>query len=48
MFDGDDPVIDVVPKEGMALLFLHQLRHTGAEVHSGVKYVLRSDVMYSL
>ena len=31
---------------GMALVFDHQLRHEGAELVQGVKYVLRSDVMY--
>jgi hypothetical protein len=29
----------------MALLFQHQLLHEGCVVTSGVKYVLRSDVM---
>ncbi|MDP2344700.1 MAG: 2OG-Fe(II) oxygenase [Deltaproteobacteria bacterium] len=49
IFDaGDDPIIDVVPRTGRALAFLHPLRHTGAEVTAGVKYVLRSDVMYKL
>jgi len=36
----------VVPRTGMALLFQHHTRHEGCEVTSGVKYVLRSDVMY--
>lgn len=36
----------VKPRTGTALLFLQPLWHTGAEVRSGVKYVLRSDVMY--
>lgn len=36
----------VLGKLGMALLFEHELLHEGAEVTSGVKYVLRSDVMY--
>jgi prolyl 4-hydroxylase len=36
----------VVPKTGMALLFQHRLLHEGCIVTSGVKYVLRSDVMY--
>ncbi|HEX9997382.1 MAG TPA: 2OG-Fe(II) oxygenase [Abditibacterium sp.] len=39
--------MEVVPKTGMALLFLHSFRHEGAIVTSGSKYVLRSDVMYS-
>jgi hypothetical protein len=41
-----DYEIDVVPKAGMALLFQHRILHEGAIVTSGVKYVLRSDVMY--
>jgi predicted 2-oxoglutarate/Fe(II)-dependent dioxygenase YbiX len=40
-------VITVVPKTGMALLFLHTIRHEGAPVLSGRKFVMRSDVMYS-
>jgi hypothetical protein len=50
-FDGgrtefDDPPQTVVPATGLALVFAHRLRHQGAEVRSGTKYVLRSDVMY--
>lgn len=40
------PYLSVKPKEGMALLFLHSIWHEGAVVHSGTKYVLRTDVMY--
>lgn len=36
----------VAPRTGMALVFPHRLRHQGAPVVSGVKYVLRTDVMY--
>ena len=36
----------VVPKTGAALLFQHMLLHAGATVTSGIKYVLRSDVLY--
>jgi predicted 2-oxoglutarate/Fe(II)-dependent dioxygenase YbiX len=36
----------VTPARGMALLFHHPLVHRGAPVRRGVKYVLRSDVMY--
>lgn len=39
--------ITVVPQMGMGLLFLHNLRHEGAPVLNGLKYVLRSDVIYS-
>jgi hypothetical protein len=30
----------------MALIFLHSLYHEGSEVTQGVKYVLRTDIMY--
>lgn len=40
------PYLSVQPKEGMALVFLHSIWHEGATVHSGQKYVLRTDVMY--
>ncbi len=37
----------VEPKLGSALLFQHHQLHTGRTVESGIKYVLRSDVMYA-
>jgi prolyl 4-hydroxylase len=40
------PYLIVQPREGMALVFLHSVWHEGAVVHSGQKYVLRTDVMY--
>lgn len=40
--------LTVKPEKGKALVFLHQLEHEGSEVTSGIKYVLRSDVMYRL
>jgi prolyl 4-hydroxylase len=36
----------IVPKTGEALIFAHELWHEGTEVLEGVKYVLRTDVMY--
>jgi len=39
--------ITVVPRTGLALLFQHRMLHEGAVVRSGIKYVLRSDVMYA-
>lgn len=36
----------VAPKAGSLLLFQHQQLHSGDIVESGIKYVLRSDVMY--
>jgi hypothetical protein len=35
------------PELGMALLFRHELEHAGEAVTSGVKYLLRTDVMYA-
>jgi hypothetical protein len=40
------PYLTVQPGTGMALAFLHSIWHEGAVVHSGQKYVLRTDVMY--
>jgi predicted 2-oxoglutarate/Fe(II)-dependent dioxygenase YbiX len=48
-FQGGDTTfreLRIRPRQGMALLFLHSLYHEGSEVTQGVKYVLRSDVMY--
>ena len=42
-------VAAVAPRPGLALLHLHGddcLEHEGAQVLSGVKYVLRSDVVF--
>jgi prolyl 4-hydroxylase len=36
----------IVPVRGTALLFQHMLLHEGCVVTSGVKYALRSDVMF--
>ena len=40
------PPIRVSPAMGRALLFQHPITHEGAEVTAGIKYVLRSDLMY--
>ncbi|WP_052732204.1 2OG-Fe(II) oxygenase [Hymenobacter terrenus] len=48
-FQGGDITfrgLSIQPRQGMALIFLHSLYHAGSEVTQGVKYVLRSDVMY--
>ncbi len=36
----------IQPKTGSALIFPHELMHQGSKLKSGVKYVLRTDVMY--
>ena len=41
-----DDIRGVVPETGKLLIFSHPILHQGCEVKSGVKYVLRTDVMY--
>jgi hypothetical protein len=39
--------LDVDPKMGRVLIFQHaQLVHSGDEVQEGIKYTMRSDLMY--
>lgn len=40
--------LTIVPRQGTALLFLHELEHEGSSVKQGIKYVLRTDIMYRL
>lgn len=42
------PYLSVQPKTGMALVFEHAIWHEGTVVQSGLKYVLRTDVLYGL
>jgi prolyl 4-hydroxylase len=52
-FQGGETEFDVGerlavrPRRGMALVFSHPVRHQGAAVKSGRKYVLRTDVMFA-
>jgi hypothetical protein len=46
IIEGDRKV-DVHPKAGRVLIFQHlELLHSGAIVEAGVKYTMRSDVVY--
>lgn len=45
-FDLGGVNLSVEPKAGRVLLFEHEVRHQGAPVIEGRKYVLRTDVMY--
>jgi prolyl 4-hydroxylase len=36
----------VAPSPGLAAIFQHKLRHEGCEVRSGLKYAMRSDVIF--
>ncbi len=38
--------VSVQPRVGRALFFQHAVLHEGATIEAGVKYVVRSDVMY--
>lgn len=36
----------IPPKTGQALIFKHELWHEGSPIIEGIKYVLRTDIMY--
>lgn len=38
----------VVPKAGRVAIFQHKLRHEGRPILAGVKYAMRSDVIYEV
>ncbi|RIA93368.1 hypothetical protein C1645_762556 [Glomus cerebriforme] len=38
--------VPVIPKPGRALIFEHKLLHEGSEILDGIKYVIRTDIMY--
>jgi predicted 2-oxoglutarate/Fe(II)-dependent dioxygenase YbiX len=38
----------IQPRKGMALFFIHEQKHESIPITEGVKYVLRSDVMYNI
>ena len=45
--DQSDRHLDVLPKVGRVLLFQHAgFLHSGADVTSGVKFTMRTDIMY--
>lgn len=50
-YDGGETIFSdqiIQPKRGMALIFLHNLEHEGRPVKKGIKYVLRTDIMFRL
>jgi len=49
-FEGGETAFNnfsIIPKTGNALCFLHPQKHEGKILTKGIKYVLRSDVMYT-
>ena len=48
-FEGGETTFETLqirPQTGLALGFIHELKHKACPVTSGTKYVLRTDVMY--
>lgn len=48
-FEGGETkfdAVDIKPKSGMGLCFIHEQKHEGSPVTQGTKYVIRTDVMY--
>jgi prolyl 4-hydroxylase len=42
-----EPQVSVCPQQGTALLFAHRVLHEGVELRAGLKWALRTDVMYA-
>lgn len=38
---------EIVPREGLAVFFPHELEHSGSVVQEGIKYVLRGNVIFT-
>lgn len=50
-FEGGETSFEdhiIRPEKGQALIFEHGLKHAGEPIVSGVKYVLRTDIMYKM
>lgn len=49
-YEGGETSFDfakIKGKRGMGLIFPHKLLHVGEEVTSGIKYAIRTDIMYT-
>jgi hypothetical protein len=44
--DDTDTAIGITPRTGNVLVFQHDIYHSGAKVTAGVKYAMRTDVMF--
>jgi hypothetical protein len=40
-------LLRIQPVAGMAIVFNHQLLHEGQQLKSGLKYIMRSDIMFT-
>lgn len=36
----------ILPKKGRAIIFKHEIKHEGKIIENGIKYVLRTDIMF--
>jgi hypothetical protein len=48
IFKADEAniLLKVVPEPGMAIVFNHEILHEGEQLKDGVKYIMRTDLMY--
>ena len=49
-YEGGETTFDevnIIPRTGTALCFIHEQKHESVPLVSGIKYVLRSDIMYT-
>lgn len=40
------PNVEVIPKTGSALVFEHNIFHEGSKLNAGLKYTVRTDIMF--
>ncbi|CAG7581063.1 MAG: 2OG-Fe(II) oxygenase superfamily protein [uncultured marine phage] len=45
---GQEDFVSLTPKTGMGCMFIHKKLHRGNEVLDGIKYAIRTDIMYRL
>jgi len=45
--EKNNVILGVPPKAGQALVFYHQIMHEGEKLLDGVKYIMRTDIMYT-
>ena len=45
---GFNREFDVQPKKGTAIVFNHDIKHEGKPIMDGIKYVLRTDIMFQI
>ncbi|WP_045112840.1 2OG-Fe(II) oxygenase [Microscilla marina] len=44
--DSDEVIQEFLPETGDLIIFDHNIWHAGEVLHSGIKYILRSDILY--